>query len=1218
MNEVTSQTPKRYRGFILTPVGLEKLQQGIRQLELQTKIRCSAKRLSEQVQLISPNGIHSGTVRKILRGEVGVDSSSIALVYRALQLELEEKDYAHARKYQEVARHHKAASNLKIASNQYNGDCDWGEATDVSVFYGRKGELAQLERWVLGDRCRSVAILGMGGIGKTALSVKFAQQVQHQFDSVIWRSLRNAPPVSDILTELIQFLAKQEVELPSSSDELRRLLIEYLRQSRCLLILDNVEAILCSGKRAGDYRQGYEEYSELFQCVGETFHSSCLILTSREKPQEIAAEEGATLPVRSLQIGGLSSAAAIAILKAKGLDGLDNLSELANRYAGNPLALKIVATTVRDIFAGNIAELLKETTIFGDIDKLLEQQFDRLSDLEKEVTYWLAINREPISLNQLREDLLSSQSQLKLVETLESLNRRSLIENVNCHIGTKGTVKSRSYTLQPVVMEYVTAKLIEAVCAEIATGEMILLQRYALLKATAHDYIRETQVRLILQPIIERLKIDFGDFGQIEARLNKLLAKLRTSALKLGYAGGNILNLFCQLKTDLKGYDFSSLNVWQADLRRVNLHHVSFQNANLANSVFAETFGGILSLAFSPDGILAVGDHNGDVRLYRVVDSQQLLICKGHINWVVSLAFSADGSILASSSTDRTIKLWDVNTGQCRQTLQGHTNEVFSVAFSPSDRIIASGSDDRTVRLWDVTTGECLTILQGHTSWAKSVAFSPDGKLLASGSDDCTVRLWDVSNAQTCQTFSGHHQGIRAIAFNHDGTILASCSEDRTIKLWDINTGKVLRTLRGHTDSVFSVAFSSDGKLLASGSWDYTIKLWDVGTGRLLKTFSGHTNWVLAVTFSQDNLLASGSYDQTVRLWNIDAGKAFKTIQGYTDQVFSVAFSPDGKLLASGGNDRTIKLWDINTGLLKTLQGHTNWVVSVAFSQCDRAAPRRERDRIIASGSDDRTVRLWDIPTGECLKIFSGHQGEIKSVAFSPNGQILASSGNDCTVRLWNISTGRVLNILHGHTDAVWSMSFSSDGKKLATSAWDNTIKLWDVTSGQILKTLQGHTNWVVSVAFSPDGKLIASSSVDRTLRLWNPSTGQCLKVLQGHKNWVKSVAFSPDGNTLASSSHDHTVRLWDVNTGRCLKVLQGHTSLVWSVAFSPDNQTIASGSEDESVKIWNIKTGSCLKTLRSPKPYEGTNIAGVTGLTEAAISSLKTLGAVENIRQTP
>lgn len=1201
---MSAQTPKRYRGFILTPAGLEKLHKGIRQLELQTKIQCSARRLSEQVQLIDPNGIHPGTVRKILRGQVGVDYSSIASVYQVLQLDLEERDYAHARKYEEVARHN-AASGSKIApKSQSQSDCSWGEATDVSVFYGRDRELARLERWVVGDRCR---LVGMGGIGKTALSVKFAQQVQDQFDYIIWRSLRNAPPVIDILTELIKFLSQQEVELPSSADGLRRLLINYLRQSRSLLIFDNAEAILCSGI-TGVYRQGYEEYGELFRCIGETFHSSCLILTSREKPKEIAALEGTTLPVRSLQIGGLSPAAGMAILKAKGLDDLENLSLLADRYAGNPLALKIVATTVRDIFAGNTAELLKETTIFGDINNLLEQQFERLSDLEKEVTYWLAINREPVSLTQLREDLLSL-SQLKLIETLESLSRRSLIESVNSSNIEKDIAKSCSYTLQPVVMEYVTARLMEEVFAEIATGEINLFQRHALLKATADDYIKETQIRLILKPIIKRLKTNFGDVRQIEERLNKLLVKLRTSALKIGYASGNILNLFCQLKTDLKGYDFSSLSVWQADLQKANLHQVSFQNANLANSVFAETFGGILSLAFSPDGkVLAIGDNNGDVRLYRVVDRQQLLICKGHIDWVVSLAFSADGSILASSSTDRTIKLWDVNTGQCRQTLQGHANEVFSVAFSLGDRLLASGSDDRTVRLWDVTTGKCLTILQGHTSWVKSVAFSPDGKLLASGSDDRTVRLWDVNNGQTWKIFSGHHEGIRAIAFNHDGTILASCSEDRTIKLWDICTGKVLRTLRGHTDSVFSVTFSPDGKLLASGSWDYTIKLWDVSTGRVLKTFSGHTNWVLAVAFSQDNILASGSYDQTVRLWNIDAGKALKTIQGYTDQVFSVAFSPDGRTLASGSNNRTIKLWDVNTGrVLKTLPGHANWVVSVAFSP---------DERILASGSDDRTVRLWDIRTGECLKIFSGHQDEIKSVAFSPNGQILASSGNDCTVRLWDISTGRVLKILQGHTDAVWSVSFSADGKKLATSAWDNTIKLWDVTSGQILKTFQGHRNWVVCVAFSPDGKLIASSSVDQTLRLWNLGTGQCL-ILQGHKNWVKSVAFSPDGNTLASSSHDHTVRLWDVSTGRCLKVLQGHTSLVWSVAFSPDNQTIASGSEDDSVKIWNIKTGSCLKTLRSPKPYESINITGVTGLTEAAISSLKTLGAVE-IRQTP
>lgn len=1203
---MTAQKAQRYRGFVLTPSGLQKLQAGISQLESQTKIRCSPQKLSQQAQLIHPDGIYPGTVRKILRCCEGVDYNSIALIFKVLKLSLEEGDYAHVRKCQEVLNWQSTTSCEVPAENITHCHQDWGEAIDVSIFYGRTAELKQLEQCLL-DECRLVAILGMGGIGKTALSVKFAQQMQHQFDYLIWRSLRNAPAVKDVLAELIQFLSdRQETNLPNRVGDRIARLLKYLRSSRCLIVLDNAEAILRSGDRAGYYHEGYEEYGDLFRCVGETLHSSCLILTSREKPKEIASLEGATLPVRSLQLGSLQQQAGQAILKAKGLLAFGNdLQLLVDRYVGNPLALKIVATTLQDVFNGRISEFLsQESAIFGDIHNLLEQQFNRLSNLEKEVAYWLAINREPISLAELQADMVSSVPPLRLLETLESLNRRSLIEK---SMPLSEANSATYFTLQSVIMEYVTEQLITQVCAEIVTDKIVLFQRYALFKATAKDYIKETQVRLILKPITDALLNVFDDFKNIKQRLTEILVELREATLKPGYTAGNILNLLCQLKTDLSGYDLSNLNIWQADLRKVNLQGASLQNANLAKSVFAETFGGIFSLAFSPNGILAMGDSNGEVRLYQVADGQQqiqsIASLVGHTNWVVSLAFSYDGSILVSSSTDCTVKLWDVNTGECLQTLQGHSNGVFSVAFTPDARIIASGSDDCSIRLWSVSTGECLKILPG-TSWAKSIAFSPDAKTLVSGGNDNTIKLWDVSNGQVVKTFQGHHDGIKAIAFSPCGKIVASGSHDRTIKLWNVSTGQTLKTLEGHSDRVWSVAFSPCGRMLASGAWDRTARLWDVHTGQALRVFQGHTNWVLIVAFSQSDTLVSGSYDQTIRFWSVRGGQALKTLQGYTNQILSVTFSPDSQTLASGCHDHTIRLWNVREGqALRTFQGHTNWVLAVAFNPQGNA---------LASASYDRTIRLWSIKAGQCLKTLQGHDDGVWSVAFSPCGKMLASGSEDRTVKLWDASTGQTLRTLQGHSDRVWSVAFSPCGKMLVSGAWDCTVRLWDISNGQTLNTFEGDTNWVWCVAFSPDGELLASASSVGILRLWSVREGECKRIWEGHKSSIKSVTFSPDGSMLASSSHDHTVKLWDISTGECLKTFQGHTSFVWSAAFSPDCQTLASGSEDETIKLWDLRTGECHKTLKNARPYEGMNITGITGLTEGTTVTLKTLGAVE------
>ncbi|MBG1267869.1 NB-ARC domain-containing protein, partial [Nostoc sp. WHI] len=880
---------------------------------------------------------------------------------------------------------------------------DWGEAVDVSVFYGRVEELATLEQWIVQNRFCLVTIVGMGGIGKTTLSVRCAQQIQDKFEYVIWRSLLHAPPLEDVLAELISFLSdQQQINLPEKVDARISLLIDYLRSSHCLVVLDNFESILGSGEYAGHYRNGYEGYGELLLRVGKTFHTSCLLLTSREKPEEFALLEGETHPTRSLQLTGLTEEEGQEILKAKGLSGtLDEMRKLIECYLGNPLELNIVSTSIRELFAGNISYFLEQNTaITSGISNLLEQQFNRLSDLEKKIMYWLAINREQILLQELQEDIVPAVSRIKLLEAVESLKRRSL-----CEITRAG------FTQQPVVMEYITERFIELICSEIATEKISLLMSYALIKAQAKEYIRDSQVSLILKPIADRLTINFNDKQNLKQQLTRIILKIREQFTNSsGYATGNIINLFCYLQIDLAGYDFSNLTVWQAYLQNVKLHHVNFAHSNLAKSTFAKRLGGILSMAFSPDGkFLATSDTRGEIHLWNVVNSQPIFICKGHTTWTYSVTFSPVGNMLASGSNDQTVKLWDVTTGQCLKTLTGHTSDVQSVAFSPVGNILASSSNDQTVKLWDVSTGQCLKTLTGHTNYVHSVAFSPDSQTLASGSQDCTVKLWEVGDGNCLNTLQGHTSWVSSVAFSSQGNILATASDDQTVKLWDVSNGQCLNTLQGHTSWVSSVAFSPQGNILATASDDQSVKLWDVSNGQCLNTLQGHMDWVSSVTFSPDaQTLVSGSHDQTVKLWNVHTGQSFLTLQGYTNRVLSVAFNSDGQTLVSGSDDHTLKLWDVGTDqCLKTLQGHTNRIWSVAFNP---------QGNTLASGSDDYTVKLWDVNTGQCLKTLQGHTNRIWLVAFNPQGNTLASGSNDQTVKLWDVHDGNCLNTLQGHT----------------------------------------------------------------------------------------------------------------------------------------------------------------------------------------------------------
>ena len=278
---------------------------------------------------------------------------------------------------------------------------DWGEAMDVSLFYGRQEELQTLETWVTCDspsgdsfasRTRLIGIFGLGGIGKTTLSVKLAQHVQSQFECVIWRSLQQAPLLNTLLSEILPILAGSEI----TGDASISALMEQLRQKRCLLVLDNVESILQGGNRSGQYEPDYEAYRQLLERIADEPHQSCLILTGREKPGKFALREGEKLPVRSLPLKGLLGADGEQILIDKGVDaGSSQRREIVNYFGGNPLTLKIAATTIQALFGGNIQAFLAQgTTVFSDLWDLLEQQFERLSPLQQQIMYWLAINRE--------------------------------------------------------------------------------------------------------------------------------------------------------------------------------------------------------------------------------------------------------------------------------------------------------------------------------------------------------------------------------------------------------------------------------------------------------------------------------------------------------------------------------------------------------------------------------------------------------------------------------------------------------------------------------------------------------------------------------------------------------------------------------------------------------------------------------------------------------
>jgi WD40 repeat protein/transcriptional regulator with XRE-family HTH domain len=1090
---------------------------------------------------------------------------------------------------------------------------DWGDALLVPNFYGRERELATLTQWIVDERCRVVNVLGMGGIGKSALVIHAMHQLAAHFQVVIFRSLRNSPPCESLLDEISQIIRPQASGpvLTDLGGRVRHVL-NLLREKRVLLVLDNAETLLEEGDARGRLRPGFEGYARLLRELAETGHQSCSVLTSRERGADLRVLEGRGISVRSLRLEGLDASACVQLFDATGVVGSPHeQARLAERYGGNPLALKIVAETVLDLFGGAIEPFIAQDTLaFGSIADVIQEQIGRLSTLELTALRWLAIAREPITLEELRPMWLMPPPPAQLLEAIDGLRRRSLVERGH---------QAGTFTLHPVLLEYVTTRLVVEAAEEIQQGQLARLIEHRFCQAQTHEYVRQTQERLLVRPILARLQGTSQGQLDVQTRLCALLDPLRGSAEDAqGYGPANLVTLLRVLRGHLRGLDLSNLYLRDATLQGVEMQDTQLARATLHDPVITEAFDAIWVVTVSRQGTYwAAGDWRGAIRVWRENGRILHLAWRAHASTISDLVFSPDERTLASASWNGNISMWEVDSGALLWR-SASVDDVGRLAFAPDGRTLASGSTDAIVRLWDAHSGVNFQRLAGHRGPVYVLAWHPEGSLLASGEFDGQIRLWDMPGdsqqgpSTTERVFTGHTNLVTGLAFAHDGRTLASASWDHSIKLWDV-AGAVQRAHFATHFQCSHLAWSPDGRFLASGAYDQTIWLRDMEQEGDWIPFRGHTAGVHEVAFTPDSRhLLSGGDDRTLRVWDVDRGQCVRVIQAYAVSYMDIAWSPDGTQLASASSDGLVTLWNpAESAPPRLLRGHIKTARGVAWSP---------DGRWLASSGQENAVLLWDVTAESAVHTFRDpDQADtvFYGVAWSPDGQRLATDTLQRGIGVWDMTARTVQWFRRADrpTRVISHVAWSPDSTRLASCGEEGSVLVWDGLVGKLLARLPGFKGRVVAVAWSPDGGKLAGGSGNEEggqIVVWDTRDGQPLHAWNALSPLVLGLAWSTTGDMLVSAGSDGMLRWWDVQREEGGRAQQAHEDAIHALSVSPDGRLLASCGDDGAICIWDLATGAHQRTLRRDRPYERLDITGIQGLTETQKETMRLLGAIE------
>jgi eukaryotic-like serine/threonine-protein kinase len=596
--------------------------------------------------------------------------------------------------------------------------------------------------------------------------------------------------------------------------------------------------------------------------------------------------------------------------------------------------------------------------------------------------------------------------------------------------------------------------------------------------------------------------------------------------------------------------------------------------------------GGVCAVTFAANGTLASADDEGsiilwdlDKRIPRAILGAKLGQDDGPI---VALKLSLDGRRLVSLSRGGTVEIWDLMADRPPIGRRPTRGMITSATLSPDGRTLAIGlvtnplsrlfgsnpvgtdsalmiNSTAEILIYDTLTGQQRHRLQGHSGKIRALVFSPDGKTLFSGSvgtvshrlldrteisEPGQLMVWDTTTGKQQSTipFAG---GVWSLCTRADGKAIA-CGVGMSGAIATGDPSRLSSTLElrpAHAREVLALRFSSDGQTLFSTSADETFQALKTPLAPEPATWSDDLD-IQAFSFSRDSRQLAVGSTLEARFRNVETGATSK-IEGADGARAPLAFLSGNRLVSGGtaglGLGAPGYVWSLDSpkAQVKLRGGFWDNIERFAVSPDGKALAS------VATAPKRRDVTLWDLTSGEKRHNLRGHTGEVRALAFSPDGRTLATGGDDESIRLWDVTVGRAIAVLK-ETDSGASTGFSSvagvayspDGKTLAAAvglalldAPEGQVSLWDVESHKRRKRMLDHVGPVSAIAYSSDGRTLATGGRDKTVRLWDAATGELLVALTGPSATVKSLDFRPDGGMLVSLSTNGTMNVWHAAT---------------------------------------------------------------------------------------